>query len=195
MILVACDPGLQALSASTIQKSGAFDVYDMPTLEKPLAKRSKKTRTIYNIAEVYALLDMFKGSARRISSSRSRQGGPASPRSAAFNFGFGCGVLRRIAFGLGYSVEPVAPSVWKAEMKCPSDNSKVIRARANELLPHHAHLWPLVKHDGRAEAAMLALWGERKLERVDNGDQESQALPDAERRCCSRRKRKPRTRC
>ena len=61
MILVACDPGLQGAFCFDDTKSGAFDVYDMPTLEKPLAKRSKKTRTIYNIAEVYALLDTFKG--------------------------------------------------------------------------------------------------------------------------------------
>lgn len=163
MILVACDPGLQGAFCFDDAKSGAFDVYDMPTLEKPLAKRSKKTRTIYNIAEVYALLDMFKGLGATHFVIEDVNGRPGQSASAAFSFGFGCGALRGIAFGLGYSVEPVAPSVWKAEMKCPSDNSKVIRARANELLPHHSHLWPLQKHDGRAEAAMLALWGERKL--------------------------------
>ena len=172
MILVACDPGLWYLCFDDT-KFGERSTSTTCRRSKSRSPSAAKTRTIYSIAEVHALLDMFKGSARRISSIEDVSGRPGQSASAAFNFGFGCGVLRGIAFGLGYSVEPVAPSVWKAEMKCPSDNSKVIRARANELLPHHAHLWSLVKHDGRAEAAMLALWGERKLERVDNGDQES----------------------
>lgn len=31
------------------------------------------------------------------------------------------------------------------------------------LLPTAVALWPLVKHDGRAEAALIALWGSRQL--------------------------------
>jgi hypothetical protein len=37
------------------------------------------------------------------------------------------------------------------------------RARASQLLPAGVQLWPLVKHDGRAEAALLALYGVRQL--------------------------------
>jgi crossover junction endodeoxyribonuclease RuvC len=37
------------------------------------------------------------------------------------------------------------------------------RARACELLPRLADRWPLVKHHGRAEAALLALYGIRAL--------------------------------
>jgi hypothetical protein len=33
-------------------------------------------------------------------------------------------------------------------------------------MPAAAHLWPLIKHDGRAEAALLALYGLRSLERT-----------------------------
>jgi hypothetical protein len=32
------------------------------------------------------------------------------------------------------------------------------------LLPQAAHQWPLRKHDGRAEAALLALYGARQLQ-------------------------------
>ena len=37
------------------------------------------------------------------------------------------------------------------------------RARASELLPSYSHLWQRVKDDGRAEAALIALWGARML--------------------------------
>jgi hypothetical protein len=41
--------------------------------------------------------------------------------------------------------------------------------RASELLPRFAGLWPLVKHDGRAEAALLALYGARELSPAATG--------------------------
>ena len=37
------------------------------------------------------------------------------------------------------------------------------RARASELIRGGAAHWPLIKHDGRAEAALIALWGSRSL--------------------------------
>jgi hypothetical protein len=37
------------------------------------------------------------------------------------------------------------------------------RARATQLLPAAAHRWPLVKHDGRAEAALIAYYGRRQF--------------------------------
>jgi hypothetical protein len=37
------------------------------------------------------------------------------------------------------------------------------RARASQLLPQAAHQWPLKKHDGRAESALIALYGARQL--------------------------------
>jgi hypothetical protein len=35
------------------------------------------------------------------------------------------------------------------------------RARASQLIPSAAHHWPLKKHDGRAEAALLAFYASR----------------------------------
>ena len=54
----------------------------------------------------------------------------------------------------------VPPQVWKRRFNLTSDKD-ASRARASELLPAHAHLWPLKEHDGRAEAALLALYGAR----------------------------------
>lgn len=56
----------------------------------------------------------------------------------------------------------VTPQSWKKEMQCPA-NKDASRMRASQLLPQFAHNWDLKKHDGRAEASLIALYGFRKL--------------------------------
>jgi len=46
----------------------------------------------------------------------------------------------------------VAPVRWKRALAVPAGKDGA-RARASALLPRAAHLWPLVKHDGRAAEA------------------------------------------
>ena len=81
--------------------------------------------------------------------------GQSAPR--AFAFGEHVGWLKATIRRFGPMV-PVTPQRWKADLAVPRDKKLAI-ARATELLPTEAHRWPLAKHDGRAEAAMIALWG------------------------------------
>lgn len=55
----------------------------------------------------------------------------------------------------------ISPRVWKTAMKCPAEK-QAARMRATQLLPQHADNWPLKKHDGRAEAALIAVYGFNK---------------------------------
>ena len=52
----------------------------------------------------------------------------------------------------------VSPLTWRKALQVPrgKDGS---RLRASELLPAYAELWRRRRDDGRAEAALLALWG------------------------------------
>lgn len=54
--------------------------------------------------------------------------------------------------------QTVRPSVWKQALNVPADKSAA-RRRASEFYPDCADQWRLAKHDGRAEAAMLAWYG------------------------------------
>jgi len=63
------------------------------------------------------------------------------------------------ALKIPYTITP--PRTWKAAMKCPA-NKNLSRMRASELFPNEAHQWRLKEHDGRAEAAMIALYGFRE---------------------------------
>lgn len=58
----------------------------------------------------------------------------------------------------------IPPGDWKKAMGVPGDKDAA-RLFASRLLPDCAHLWPLKKHDGRAEAALLAVYALRQLER------------------------------
>jgi crossover junction endodeoxyribonuclease RuvC len=55
----------------------------------------------------------------------------------------------------------VRPNIWKKAIGCPKDKD-MARMLASRLLPQHSDNWPLKKHDGRAEAALIALYGLNK---------------------------------
>lgn len=52
------------------------------------------------------------------------------------------------------------PSQWKPALNIPADKAAA-RRRASEFFPDDAHQWKLVKHDGRAEAALIAWYGRK----------------------------------
>lgn len=52
----------------------------------------------------------------------------------------------------------VPPAEWKKSLHIPTDKNAA-RQRANQFYPDNADQWPLVKHDGRAEAALIAWYG------------------------------------
>lgn len=78
--------------------------------------------------------------------------------TSAYNFGFGCGAIEGILSAIKVPFSYVTPQVWKKAVQCPKDKN-ASRMRASQLLPDHTHNWPLKKHDGRAESALIALYG------------------------------------
>lgn len=78
--------------------------------------------------------------------------------TSAYNFGFGCGVIDGLIVASKIPYTYVTPQKWKKAMSCPTDKDAA-RTRATQLFPTQAHQWPLKKHDGRAESAMIALYG------------------------------------
>ena len=86
---------------------------------------------------------------------------PAQGVTSSFSFGVVFGAIQQaVACNFYKPALLVTPQRWKGHFGLDS-NKDASRARASELLPAHAHLWPLKKHDGRAEAALLALYGHR----------------------------------
>lgn len=158
-MIIACDPGLNG--AFALLDGGELQIWDMPTYVAKAGAR-KKDRRLLDEGGIVQLFAAFRliGATELVIEQVS--GAPGQSAPAAFTFGYGCGFIVATAKAQKLVVNRVAPSVWKLALRAPSDK-RAARARASELLPSHAQKWPLVGHDGRAEAAMIALYAEKCL--------------------------------
>lgn len=163
MIILSLDPGLSGAIAVYRPQTGALTVYDMPTLEAGKAKTKKRILDHFAIAR---LIDEINGDGliteAFIEAVGVRQGQSAvSTATTCQNYGFLVGVLA--AHFIPLTV--IAPHVWKKSMKVTEAKDSSI-ARASELLPRHAGQFRGPKGgllDGRAEAALIAVYGARSL--------------------------------
>lgn len=87
---------------------------------------------------------------------------PGQGVSSMFAFGRALGIVEGVLGALCLPFTWLAPAQWKMALRVPADKGAA-RARASQLLPAGATHWPLVKHDGRAEAALIGLYGARVM--------------------------------
>ena len=86
---------------------------------------------------------------------------PRQGVASAFKFGRAFGTVIGVVGGAGIPINYVTPGKWKRALGLSSDKT-ACRRRAQELWPQQAHLFARVKDDGRAEAALIALYGSRQ---------------------------------
>lgn len=70
------------------------------------------------------------------------------------------GELRACLFFAGVPVIEHAPAAWKKALRLGSDKA-ASRVLASQTWPDQADQWAQAQHDGRAEAALIALYGWR----------------------------------
>lgn len=154
---LAIDPGVDGAIALWMPLKARLVVYDMPTL---LRKGSKK-RDVDGVA-LANLMTAFKVFGPITSALIERAGTrPTESRSSAHTNGRNWGVAFGVLCAQLVPLEIVTPAAWKREMKLTTDKD-YSRTVATSLLPEHAHNWPLKKHHDRAEASLLAVFGERQ---------------------------------
>jgi crossover junction endodeoxyribonuclease RuvC len=88
---------------------------------------------------------------------------PGAGVAGMFNFGRGYGQIEGLLAALEIPVTLVTPQVWKRSLSVPADKSAA-RARAAQLWPGLAGTFARVKDDGRAEAALIALYGANTMQ-------------------------------
>jgi hypothetical protein len=71
------------------------------------------------------------------------------------------GELKACLFFGGVPTFEVDPSAWKKTMRLSTDKN-ASRALASQYFPDCSDQWKRVKDDGRAEAALIALYGKGK---------------------------------
>jgi crossover junction endodeoxyribonuclease RuvC len=164
VIVCGIDPGLSGGVAFLDTAAGAvLDVADMPTLALTRGGKNKREVDMHALARLIA--------ERRPGHAFVEQVGamPGQGVSSVFAFGKSFGIAMGVLAATGIPMTFVAPIAWKRALRVPAAKDGA-RARASQLLPAAAHLWPLVKHDGRAEAALIGIYGLRMLHTIA-GDQ------------------------
>jgi crossover junction endodeoxyribonuclease RuvC len=148
--IVGIDPG--AKGAIALIEGDSLIVRDMPTVT------NKKGNPRVDPAAFGAILREFNPSHVWVEDVHSM---PKQGVASTFAFGVAVGFAQGIPLALGFPMTVIGPAQWKSAMRCSADKNAT-RARASQLLPKHAHQWPLAKHDGRAEAALIALYGQSR---------------------------------
>jgi crossover junction endodeoxyribonuclease RuvC len=170
-IIVGIDPGtggaIAFLEAETEQ---LLLVEDMP-VDKTRVGKTDRLRIARSA--LFALLSRGAGAygfserpeARPISFRDKRTGQtqtrqPGAAGMFAFGESYGCIVMGCTCANI--RLTEVRPSIWKKELSIPASKDDA-RRRAAELFPSFAQYFARVKDDGRAEAALIALYGARSL--------------------------------
>ena len=83
---------------------------------------------------------------------------PGNGAVSMFNFGRSYGDVRGVVGAMGVPLHFVTPAKWKKHFGLSSDKEQS-RLRAIRMFPTVADRFKLKKHDGRAEAALIALYG------------------------------------
>lgn len=152
-IIIGIDPGLSGAIAELDR--GTILVSDMPTFS---VTRGKKTRRFVDPVQLTILLrDLFNPDHIILEEVAAMPGNGAV---SMFSFGRSFGVVEGVIGALGIPITYVRPAVWKRAMGLTADKGQS-QLLATRLFPLDAGQWPLKKHDGRAEAALLAEYGRR----------------------------------
>jgi crossover junction endodeoxyribonuclease RuvC len=169
MLVCGCDPGLDgALAFIEPTTLRIARMIGMPALKLGKGKGSKREISVRTLVveierEIVGLGVDVHVYLERVQSS------PQMGVTSAFQFGRGYGAVEGVIAAFGWPIEYVTPKKWKNALKVPVEKDDA-RARACQLLPRDAEHWTpqrLVMNQpqasGRAEAALIALYGVRDL--------------------------------
>jgi crossover junction endodeoxyribonuclease RuvC len=149
MIIAGVDPGLGgALALYDTKRRELTAVIDMPVFKL----KTKSELDPHLIAAFFKDRDIDHVFLEL------PQGRPGQGAYATGRFWMSYGVVLGVVVALDLVYTTVAAATWKRALGVPSEKN-ASRMRATQLLPGYAGFWKLVKHDGRAEAAMIAYYG------------------------------------
>lgn len=153
-MILGCDPGLSGALARYDGRE--LSVIDMPTR---IAVVSRKERRVIDEEAVISAVLAYSLMGAEILVIEQVSGMPGQSGPAAFTFGYGVGIVTAAALAAGMKIERVAPSHWKAAMGLKTADKDAARALAVDTFRDQTWKFARKKDDGRAEAALIALWG------------------------------------
>jgi hypothetical protein len=153
---IGIDPGLSGAVAVLTADGTLEALYDTPTLT---LATSRGRRQEYDVPGLVALLGPYTGSQTHVIIEEA-QAMPGQGTRSMFTCGLGMGIWLGVLAALQLPYRRVRPQIWKKAMGLKADKEQA-RLRAMQLFPN-ADL-RRKKHHNRAEALLLALYGQRHI--------------------------------
>lgn len=148
--ILGIDPG--ASGALSFYDGAELLIWDMPVYE------IKKGKTVRKRIDFRALCDIIRDQKPNHAFVENVSAQFGNGAAAAFSFGWACASVEHALVACDVPFTYVTPQSWKKAMGCPADKNGA-RMRASQLLPAFAHNWSRKKDDGRAESAIISLYG------------------------------------
>lgn len=145
MILLGIDPGISGAYAFYSTTDGTIHAADAPVVDGNL--------DAVTFAAEIAKWKPDGAIIERVSSM------PKQGVASTFKFGVSYGMVQGIVAAQQIPVQFVTPGKWKKHYGLSADKEES-RARALQLWPERSELFKRKKDHGRAEAALLALYGD-----------------------------------
>ena len=152
--IIGIDPGAAGAVAILEPDGSLVQVFDMPAVEVTVGGKAKRRISpemlaaelrLYNVHGTTAVVEQVGAM-------------PGQGVSSMFAFGEAFGLAKGVLAGLGIPVQSVPPARWKRSLGLNSGKDAA-RAKAAATWPQQAGEFKRVRDDGKAEAALIALWG------------------------------------
>lgn len=154
MWILGIDPGFTGAIALYHPSTGQLVVEDMPTVKDP------KGRTIL---DMHTLFELLKPTIRPVAAVLEHVSArPGQGAASTFRFGQGYGAIEMALAAHKIPTQYVTPAKWKKHFGLGKDKGSS-RGLAQKRFAMNASEFSRVKDDGRAEAALIALYGHQKL--------------------------------
>jgi crossover junction endodeoxyribonuclease RuvC len=167
MRVLGLDPGLHGALAVFDNDARFLDVLDVP-----LSGEGSKCRVNPNqiwpwldkLRPDHAFLELVTAMPSIASPETGVRRGMGS--ASAFRFGDTVGTLRTVVQLCGIPFVQVVPVKWKRYHGLSGSDKEQSRQKAIDLLPWHSEFFKLHKHEARAEASLIAMYGWHEMRKA-----------------------------
>ena len=153
--LLGVDPGISG-AFCLYAPNEALVIFDMPALT--ITRNGKERRQI----DLYALARWIDNHAKLIKKAyiENPQGMPQMASNATYRLGLNVGIAQMAVASAFIAMDLIAPATWKKAMGLTNGNKDASRLKASQINPSCSNMFSRVRDDGRAEAFLLAKYGE-----------------------------------
>jgi crossover junction endodeoxyribonuclease RuvC len=153
--VLGVDPGAGGALALLDTGLGALTVCDIPVATVITGKAKRRQINEMWLARTLALYEPDCAYIERVHAL------PKQGVTSSFSFGLAYGLVRGMLAALAVPTHLITPNEWKKSFRLGPDKNEA-RLIAARMFPANASSFTRVRDDGRAEAALLALFGSQQ---------------------------------